>query len=328
MRKIYITFSGSVYDEITKKIVTDGPKLGADEVWVYDDVWLTHHDFYKQNKWLWDHPHKRGFGWYAWKPLIILDALSKLDYGDIVLFTDADTYPVRDISVLFNICDKEGLMLFEVTGESNRTWCKRDCFIVMGQDEAKYHDSQAVVARFMLFKKGDWQAYQILSEWLAYCVNPRANTFDPSILGPELKGFKEHRCEQAILGLLAHKYNCRLYREACEIGEISNKDRDLYEQLFSQVNLWNKKNDDIAITAPINGSRYRNVPMPNSLTTINTKYDIPDFSIKKILLKLYGQILLSKNETLLHVRKYIAKHTSHHTKQTGKKLLRKLGYKI
>ena len=299
MRKIYITFGGDAYDEITKKIVSDGPRLGADEVWVYDDVWLTDHDFYRQNRWLWDHPHKRGFGWYAWKPLIMIDALSRLNEGDIVLFTDADTYPVRDISVLFNICDKEGLMLFEVTGESNRIWCKRDCFIVMGQDEPRYHDSQAAVARFMLFKKGDWRSTQLLSEWLAYCVNPRANTFDPSILGPELKEFKEHRCEQAILGLLAHKYGYRLYREACEIGEILDKDRDLYEQLFSQVNPWNKKNNDTAITAPVHGSKYRNVPMPSphKESAEDAKSDIASISTKKRSSKLQSKMLYSKTRS-------------------------------
>ncbi|MDE2038210.1 MAG: hypothetical protein KGI69_03260 [Patescibacteria group bacterium] len=260
MRRIYITFSGSVYDKTTKLIVRDGPRLGADEVWVYDDVWLTMQEFYSHNHWLWEHHHKRGFGWYAWKPFIILDALSRLEEGDIVLYTDADTYPIRDLSALYDRCARDGIMLFESSGEPHVKWCKRDCYIVMGQDEEKYHGGQHGVARFMAFQKGRWRPYQFLMEWLAYCVNPLATTFDPSVLGkPELPGFVEHRTEQAIMTNLAHKYGYRLHREADQAGEGRTNDRDLYDQLFIQKDDWVKKTGR-NMTAPVEGSAYRNIP--------------------------------------------------------------------
>ncbi|HEY4503953.1 MAG TPA: hypothetical protein VJJ28_02500 [Candidatus Paceibacterota bacterium] len=256
MRKIYITFGGSIYDEMTAIIVRDGPKFGADEVWVYDDFWITQQPFYKQNKWLWEHPHKRGFGWYAWKPFIIYDALSRLQDGDIILFTDADCVPITDFSVLYDICVKDGgTMLFASQGNRHYKWCKRDCYIVMGQDNEKYRDVQAGVARFMLFQKGHWRNTQFLMEWITYCVNPLATTFDPSILGEELPGFIEHRTEQAIMTNLAHKYGLKLYREADDAGVQYSEDKDLYPQLFQQINPYQEK-----ITSDVNkGSRYRNV---------------------------------------------------------------------
>jgi len=39
-------------------------------------------------------------------------------------------------------------------------------------------------------------------------------------------------------------------------------------------------------------------------------------------------VLLYKNEAWLLARKYFARHASHSTKRIGKRLLRKLGYKI
>lgn len=262
MRKIYITFGGAAYDVTTEKIVEDAPKYGADEVWVYDDLWITQQDFYKQNKWLWEHPHKRGFGWYAWKPYIIWDALSRLDDGDIVLFTDADCIPVSDFSILFDVCNKDGgIMLFTAQSHSNHKWNKRDCLVVMGQDEPKYRFAQAGVARFMLFQKGHWRTTQFLMEWLTYCVNPLATTFDPSKILPEHEGFIEHRTEQAIMTNLAHKYGIKLYRECCDAGEYKlsdgshMNDRNLYGQLFQQINPYKTKS-----TSEIgNGSKYRNV---------------------------------------------------------------------
>ena len=262
MKKILITFGGDIYDETTKLVVENGLKYGADEVWVYDDLWLTQQDFYKQNSYFWEHPHKRGFGWYIWKPFIIWHALQKLEDGDIVMFTDADCYPIANFSILYDICNWDGgIMLFAAETHKQWKWCKRDTYIVMAQDKEEYRDVQAGVARFMLFQKGVWKSTQFLMEWLTYCVNPLANTFDPSVLGTELDGFIEARAEQAIMSNLSYKYKLKLYRELCEGGAGSSRDRDLYQQLFSQVNPHKIKK-----TAEVKGSKYFNIEPRCSIT--------------------------------------------------------------
>ena len=264
MRKILITFGGRAYDERTKELVERAPCLGADDVWVYDDLWLTNTEFYRRNSWLWEHHGdlqnvKRGFGWFAWKSIIIQDALSRLETGDMLLYLDGDTHPISDFSMLYDECHRiGGMMFFEAQGCVQAHWCKRDCFIVMAQDEPRYHNAQHAVARFMLFEKGSHQADDFLGEWAAYCVNPLATTFDPSVLGkPELPGFQEHRTEQAIMTNLVHKYGLPLYREACQFGDHGTKSRDLYPQtLFHQVGVPRHAHE----ARPIDGSRYRNVP--------------------------------------------------------------------
>jgi len=259
MKKVYITFGGNIYDDTTRIIVQDGIKFGADEVKVYDDVWLMKQPFFEQNKWLWEHPHKRGFGWYCWKPFIIYHALQNLQDGDIVLFTDADCYPVSDLNVLFNQCDKDGgVMLFAANGQTHSYWCKKDCYIVMGQNNPKYYNVQAGVARFMLFQKGKWKATQFLMEWLTYCVNPLATTFDKSILAAEAPEFIEHRTEQAIMTSLAHKYGLKLYREACEAGNKYSFDKELYSQLFTQFNPTDLFGGEKVTLRPV-GSKFANV---------------------------------------------------------------------
>lgn len=255
MKKILITFGGQQYDTTTSLIVDRAPSLGADEVWVYDDKWLLEQDFHKQNKWLWEHHHKRGFGWYAWKPFIIWHALQKLNDGDIVFYLDSDTVPIDYFGMLYDICDKDGgIMLFAAETHRHYKWCKRDCYIVMNQDDPKYRDVQAGVARFMLFQKGKWKATQFLMEWLTYCVNERATTFDPSVIAPELEGFIEHRTEQAIMTSLGHKYGQKFYREACDAGAPFSHDKDLYPQLFQQINPHKEK-----VTFEPKGSAYFNI---------------------------------------------------------------------
>ena len=201
--KVLITFSGAPYEATTRQIVNCGVAYGADDVRVYDDRWLLGQPFYEQNRWLWDHPHKRGFGWYAWKPYIIWHALSTLSDGDVVLYLDADTVPIAWFGMLFEQCVKDGgIMLFASEAHRQIEWCKRDCYEVMGQDVA-FPYAQAGVARFMLFQRGPWRTSQFLAEWLTYCVNPLANTFDKSCYGAEHPEFIEHRAEQAIMTNLA-----------------------------------------------------------------------------------------------------------------------------
>jgi hypothetical protein len=252
--RVLITFSGADYDRTTKRIVEDGPRFGADAVLVYDDRWLEEHDFRQVNRHLWDHHHKRGFGWYAWKPLLLLDALGRVDDRAVVLFIDADTVPIADMGPIFETAAKDGAMFFAAQGHNNRQWCKRDCLIVMDQDEPKYVDAQAGVARFIAIQRGPWKPLQLLMEWLAYCVNIRATTFDPSVIAPERPGFKEHRTEQAILTNLAHKYGYRLHREADQHGQWSDDDKALYGQIFESVNYENQSKYNAA-----KGSPYRNV---------------------------------------------------------------------
>lgn len=256
MKKILITFGGRQYDETAKLIVERAKGFGVDEVKVYDDKWFLKQDFLKlkSNQWLVNHPHKRGLYWYVWKPYIIWHALEHAQDGDIVMFIDADTVPIADLSVLYRQCEHDGgIMLFAASHWRQNQWCKKDCYVVMGQDKPEYKDVQAGVARFMIFKKGPWQTTQFLMEWMAYCVNPLVNTFDKSVLGVEDPAFREHRCEQAALTNLAHKYGLKLYREACEAGNGFDNDKDLYPQLFTQIN------PNAQVTQEVLGSEYFNV---------------------------------------------------------------------
>lgn len=257
MSNILITFGGAAFDEHTSKTVERGRDLGADEVLVYDDRWLMGTEFYRVNQWWW---HKadalngnpnRGFGWFIWKPYVILHALGDAEFDDVVLFIDGDTWPIADLTPIFETARRDGLMLFNSIGCHHARWCKRDCFIVMGQDEQQWRDRDHACARFMAFCKGTFTG-GVLTSWLQYCLNPGANTMDASVLAPEHPEFYEHRCEQAILTNLAHKYGHRLYREACQAGKDQPQDQELYHQLFEHQ--W--ANGD---RADLSGSKYRNV---------------------------------------------------------------------
>jgi len=94
LKRIYCTFSGSAYDPTTERIVKDAPGFGIDEVRIYDDKWLTGTEFYRLNHWLWEIPRdpvkeRRGFGWYAWKPYVIMEEMER----QLIWMNDPDLQP-------------------------------------------------------------------------------------------------------------------------------------------------------------------------------------------------------------------------------------------
>lgn len=273
-RRVLITFGGAKYDPIVERTVGRGRYFGADEVLVYDDRWIMGTPLYQCESFQWLLHHRgvgnprggRGFGWFSWKPYVIAHALSRLEDGDMVLYLDGDTFPIADFSVLFDECARiGGHMAFMATARTeplcNRQWCKRDCFIVMGMDEPKYWHGPHYVARFMVFQKGADGVAGFLAKWQGFCLDKHAQTFERSVLGPELGGlpntdgptgaFREHRTEQAIYTNLCIEAGRKPYREACGFGKDCPQDWDLYPQLFEQVG--------IAGANSLSGSRYRNV---------------------------------------------------------------------
>lgn len=252
MRRVLLTFSGAKYFDTTKRIVEDAPRFGADEVMVADDWWLKncHPGYWRKMEWFRQQRNKReggprGVDWFCFKSFTILNAFRRLNRGDVLLYTDADTVPIADLTMLYERCVTDGgAMLFSARGCTNAHWTKRDCFILMGCDEPRYYTPWQTVARFMLFEKGGaFPVEDFLGQWLGFTANPILNTFERSILGlPELTGFREHRCEQSVLTCLSLRYGLRRYREACEFGgwdgpSLPEEADDGYPgyQTFSQV---------------------------------------------------------------------------------------------
>jgi hypothetical protein len=250
---------GADYEGIVERTIADAPRFGVDELRIYDDVWIKAHPFYEVNRWLFDLPGMIGFGWHAWKALLLRDTLDHAAPGDIVAYVDGDTYPIRPLAPLYEQADREGAVFFNVIGHGgHQRWCTGDCFAVMGQDEPRYREAEAGCARFLFIKKGDYRAEQLVLEWQAYLLNPYANTRLPgrgTRYAPTDASFVEHRTDQAILTNLVHKYGYPLQPEASHpaAGE---------RQYFVQVHVGRcvpggKDNN------PGTGSRFRNVPLPS-----------------------------------------------------------------
>jgi hypothetical protein len=198
---------------------------GVKVVHTWDGKALTATAFYAANRGILD--RERGAGYWLWKPFIILDALNRMDEGDVLLYADAGIEVVADLSCLTKHCrDAGGLMLFAGHYEdigalgpnSCGRWTKRDCFVLMGCDERRYYDAQMADASFLVLGKTE-HARRFVSEWLAYCMHSAIVTDQPNVCGlPNLPGFIDHRHDQSVLSLLAARERIAYFRHPSQYG--------------------------------------------------------------------------------------------------------------
>lgn len=199
------------YTASVDRLIASAKKFGIEHIHVYtpDSLPVSSHILnYMKNS---DDP---GFGFYSWKPVIILDVLNKLNDGDVVLYHDAGRieykYEFRkDINILINDVIQNYNGIGVGAGPfKNKDWCKKDCFIYMDCDEEKYWNLNQLTANWSVWEKNALSK-EILEKWQMYCFHPRGivTTYDTEGVLSDFDTFREHRWDQAILTNLIYKYH-------------------------------------------------------------------------------------------------------------------------
>ena len=167
---------------------------------IYNDVWLAENTTFPEK-----YPQifntAKGAGLWAWKPIIIEDAL-KTD--DQVLYLDASMIPYdhQAIRRIFEGINDIALAL-DPTPWLQWQWCKRDTFIIMGCDEERFYNARVIMAGIIFVKR---KGIDYIREWLYNCLDYEAISDEPS-KREEFPEYRGHRHDQSILGNLATKYN-------------------------------------------------------------------------------------------------------------------------
>lgn len=171
----------------------------------YFDVVKNYHpldlpiDFIVENIDVYSRP--RGFGYWVWKPWIMLDYFNNhiTDTDDIVMYVDAgDTFDQRVIDSMINHLETNPV--YAIHGPHlNKAWTKRDCFILMDCDEEKYWNTEFQIYTSMIAcRKSDF-TIGLLEEWQKYCKDKNVVTDEPNICGKEnFPEFIDHRHDQSI----------------------------------------------------------------------------------------------------------------------------------
>jgi hypothetical protein len=170
--------------------------------------------YLKKNKTFWKQhgafvtKHKRGFGYWLWKPYIILKTMDHLNNGETLLYLDCGCE--LDLSEKKYLMDymkivKHDKIIGSDTGCIEKVWNKRDLIEFLDMDKDEYLNSTQHQAGALLIFVCD-ETRQLVNEWYHLACEYHTIDDSPSIL-PNYKEFKEHRHDQSIFSLLTKKYN-------------------------------------------------------------------------------------------------------------------------
>lgn len=200
----FITFANTSF-MLPTRILEEAMAFRFNSVQAYtehdiSDFLATHSEFVANN------PH--GFGLWIWKPKVILDALARVNEGEIVLYCDAGMHlNSRGLPRYYEYVDM--LKTTDILTFSLNDAYKAQYFVKRDAIDAYYPDFAATIdpycyAGVMLIKKTT-ASVQLITDWLGLCE--RYNLLDRSLSSvPELPCFGANDCDNGLFNLCLAKH--------------------------------------------------------------------------------------------------------------------------
>jgi len=171
--------------------------------------------------------HKRGFGYWLWKPQIILQRLQNMPENDILMYVDAGCI-IQGGSphIIRDYMDRTKTVLAFQIPFYTADWTKMDLYSSFETlNLSTILTTKSVMAGIILFRN-NISTRQFVQQWKELCENYH-NIDDSPSLAVNLPGFKEHRHDQAVFNLMCKMYNvpeCLDYALDVKVKAFSNGD--------------------------------------------------------------------------------------------------------
>lgn len=167
--------------------------------------------FYEENKTLLS--NSLGFGYWSWKPYIILDQLEKINDDDILIYMDASRYETDGfknscIEVVNFMKDKKLNIIpgFE-TNYKNYMMIKESCLDFFNLNNDNFKNINNIFTSPMFLIKNNF-TLKFIKEWLDGClVEDNVSYKDLSNIGGRV-----HIYDQAVLNCLLYKFKIRYFK--------------------------------------------------------------------------------------------------------------------
>ncbi len=154
-------------------------------------------------------PGVRGYGYWIWKPEVILRTLDSMAEGDILLYADVGCHLNADgRDRLLEYVERVkrsslGFLGVRVQDVLDRDWTKGDLLDHLGvRDRKDITDTPSIAAGTLWIRKGPGML-AMLRSWQQVMETDISLIDDSPSQAPNLPGFREHRHDQAVLSILA-----------------------------------------------------------------------------------------------------------------------------
>lgn len=161
--------------------------------------------------------YKRGAGLWLWKPYIIHKALSSINEGDWLFYSDAGVTFINDLKHLTKCAESNNLDIFTVEQPLLcRQFTKRECYVKLGVQD---HGENQALGLLLLRKSA--VSMRFVEEWLRLCEDEEL--LSPKRFYPEIEEWQDfyaHREDQSLLSLLRDKWGLPAFRDPSDYGEM------------------------------------------------------------------------------------------------------------
>lgn len=167
----------------------------------------------------------RGFGYWCWKPQVILQILDKMEKGDILQYTDAGCHLNRAgrwrLTQYFDMAEESPIGIIAFQGKppsrplpplpcapldlTESRWTKGDLLDHLGVRSDRFITGTQTIGAGVIFVRKCDSAVEIIREWAAIIDGAFELLDDTPSKSPNEPGFVEHRHDQAIFSLLCKK---------------------------------------------------------------------------------------------------------------------------
>lgn len=152
----------------------------------------------------------RGYGYWVWKPRVILNVLKQMQNGETMLFCDIGCHinskQVKELLTLFQKCEKSqsGILGFQSALKimNERYWSKGDLldyFLVRAN--CKVLDTSQFASGLIFIQKRA-NTIQLIRDWLKVYYDNFHLVDDTPSISPNLSEFRENRHDQSIFSIL------------------------------------------------------------------------------------------------------------------------------
>jgi len=213
-----VSFADSRLRGSRSRFVDQARKFGFSTVRVYDEKKLSRS--FRKNFSSRLRPEIRGFGYWVWKPHIILHRLNELPEGDVLIYADVGFHIRIEgidwfLEYLRNMkAENADFLAFRSCAPKNRPywdgrwvphlpdshWSKGDLLDhLQMRNRPEVHD--ATIGSGLLFMRNSKTSRMFIEQWQGILENLHLVDDSPSI-SPNLEGFVENRHDQAALSLM------------------------------------------------------------------------------------------------------------------------------
>jgi hypothetical protein len=154
------------------------------------------------------HENVRGYGYWVWKPQIILQAMRRLEDGDELVYVDSGSHLIpgakNRMEDYLNLArtSQAGIVAFQLD-MPEKNWCKADLLDYFGGLENPEMSDSGQVQGGAIIMVRNQSTINFLERWLNI-VHLRPDLVDDSPSNiPNFGGFREHRHDQAVFSLLS-----------------------------------------------------------------------------------------------------------------------------